>query len=45
MFLHVYIPHLVSSLIKIHCWGSEDNAVENFEHLENACREGQSFLM
>ena len=45
MFLHVYFPHLVSGLIKIHYWGSEDNAVEHFEHLENACREGQSFLV
>lgn len=45
MFLHVYFPHLVSSLIEIHCCSSEVNAVENFEHLENVCREGQSFLM
>ena len=45
MFLHVYFPHLVSSLIKIHCWDSEDNAFEYFEHLENMCREGQGFLM
>jgi hypothetical protein len=45
MFLHVYFSHLVSHLIKIHCWGSADIAVENFEHLEDARREGQSFLM
>jgi hypothetical protein len=45
MFLHVYFPPLVSSLIKIYYWGSEDNIVEHFEHCENPCREGQSFLM
>ena len=39
----MFFPHLVSSLIEIHCWSSEVNTVENFEYLENACREGQSF--